>query len=111
MSHSWKKRNHLQLHPHFIEEKKNKRHRYWIAFKWNFRYKQLHREAAAAERDEEAPGIRPRLLPPDPWMDRHISGLKYLKPFRHSRLERHRAARKAAIRDMDARLCGQDYSG
>ena len=110
MSHSWKKRSHLRLSPDFIDEKKNKRHRYWIAFKWNFRYKQLHREAAAAEHDDETPGIRPRILPPDPWMDRHIHGLKYLKPLRHSRLERRRAARKAAIREMDARLSSGDVA-
>lgn len=102
MSHSWKKRKHL--YTNYVKEDKNKRSYYVLYHKFCFCYRPIHRAAAACTHDSETPGIRPRLLPPDPWEDIPKHRTAYLKPLKHSRLERHRAARKAAIREMDARL-------
>ena len=108
MSHTWKRRK--LMYTGGVEEEKNNRHRFIVFYKCNHRYIQIHRAASACRHSDE-PGIRSHLLPPDPWEDINIHHYFFLKPLRHSRLERHRAARKAAIRDMDARLSSQDYSG
>ncbi len=108
MSRTWKKHNHH--YSSLISEKKNKRLRYNVYHKFHFRYIQVHRAFSALKYNSEEPGIRTRLLPPDPWEDINIHHSGYLKPLRHSRLERHRAARKAAVREMDARLYGFDCS-
>ncbi len=104
MSHTWKSRNHK--HYSYTLEEKNNRHRYLMFHKFHFRYIQIHRTASACKCEPELPGIRKRLLPPDPWEDIIKVRSAYLKPLRHSRLERRRAARKAAVRDMDAHLTG-----
>lgn len=102
MSRSWKNRNHR--YTSYVKEDKNNRLYFDMGFKFHFRFRPIHREAAACAHDSEVPGIRPRLLPPNPWEDIHKRSWAYLKPINHSRLERRRAARKAAIREMDARL-------
>lgn len=106
MSRTWKKLSHH--YTNFVQDKKknSKRLRYAVFYKVHFRYIQIHRAFSAHYHNSEEPGIRTRLLPPDPWEDLIVNRYGYLKPQRHSRLERRRAARKAAIREMDARLSG-----
>ena len=106
MSHTWRNRKHL--YTSYVVEKKNNRHRYITYYKYRYHYIQIHRAFSAHYHNSEEPGIRPRLLPPDPWEDINNYLCEYLKPQCHSRLERHRAARKAAVREMDARLICPD---
>ncbi len=105
MSHTWRNRKHL--YTNYVVEEKNNRHRYITYNKYRYHYIQIHRAASACRHSEE-PAIRHRILPPDPWEDINNHHSAYLKPLRHSRLERHRAARKAAVREMDARLSSID---
>lgn len=60
------------------------------------------------KKEENVAGIRPRTVRPDPWGWEAYRGKNassyYLKPLRHPKLERRRAARKAAVREMDTAL-------
>ena len=109
MSHSWKTRKHLYTAYTKAERNevplKNGRIYYIKEHKFYYRYRSVHRAFAACayERHEDmTPGIRPRILPHDPWEDERKYRTAFLKPLQHSRVERHRAARKAAVREMDA---------
>ena len=111
MSHSWKKRKHLYTsYPESEKRKiplKNGRLYYILRQKLFYRYISVLRAFAACtyERNEDmAPGIRPRILPLDPWADVCKYRSSFLKPLRHPKLERHRADRKSAVREMDANL-------
>ncbi len=106
MSRTWKKlSNHYS---NWIKKEKNNRLCYVVYHRGRYRYIQIHRAFSAHYHNSEEPGIRPRLLPPDPWEDINNYLCEYLKPQCHTRLERHRAARKAAVREMDARLICPD---
>ncbi|MBR5888398.1 MAG: hypothetical protein IKZ07_09400 [Akkermansia sp.] len=105
MSHTWKKLSH-HYYTNLLKKEKNNRYRYLLGLRGHYRYIQIHRAFSAHYHNSEEPGIRTRLLPLDPWEDLIVNRYGYLKPQRHSRLERRRAARKAAIREMDARLSG-----
>lgn len=111
MSHTWKSRKHLYTSYTKSEKNnnplKNGRLYYIKTHKFFYRYISVLRAFAACTYEHKegmAPGIRPRILPLDPWEDVCKYRSSFLKPLQHSRVERHRAARKAAVREMDARL-------
>ena len=74
MSRTWKKLSHH--YTNFVQDKKknSKRLRYVVFYKFHFRYIQIHRAFSAHNHNSEEPGIRTRLLPPDPWEDINIQG-------------------------------------